>query len=114
MEKVIEDISTGHAHLKHVEVEHDASKPAIEPGTGVGKWDKDGLLEGIQKGVPLKHVETVDKAKPVIDPEVHIAPNKHTELMAEVQHAAIVREIKSGGGDEVKEHLHHVEAPRCS
>ncbi|KIZ07376.1 hypothetical protein MNEG_0583 [Monoraphidium neglectum] len=112
MDKVLADIASAPKSLKHVEVEHDASKPAIEEGTGVGKWDKDALLQGIQHGVPLKHVETVDKAAPKIEPHVHIGANPHAKLMAEVQHAAVTREIRSGGGEEVKAHLHHVDAPQ--
>lgn len=39
-------------------------------------------------GVPLKHVETVDKAKPAIEPGTHIGQNHHKELLQEVTEAA--------------------------
>ncbi|GBF94557.1 hypothetical protein Rsub_06672 [Raphidocelis subcapitata] len=94
MESVLKELKEKPLELRHTEVEHDGSKPAIEPGAGVSTWDKNALLDGIEKGVPLKHVETVDKSKPVIEADVHIGENPHQKLLAEVQHAAVMREIK--------------------
>ena len=39
---------------------------------------------------------------------MHVGQNNHAQLLAEVQHAAVMREIKGGA---VREHLHHVDEP---
>lgn len=51
MENVLNELTSKPAHLKHVEVEHDASKPAIEPGA----WVERPLgLEGREKRGPFR------------------------------------------------------------
>lgn len=109
-DKLLQEISQEHK-LKHVEHITDKSKPAVDPDTHLKKWDKDGLLKGIEAGVPLKHVDTDDRGKPAIDPNVHIQPNHRKELLQEVcaaaAHTALVREVNAvssaagaGDGDE--------------
>eukprot|EP00878_Enallax_costatus_P002154 GHUV01002323.1.p1 GENE.GHUV01002323.1~~GHUV01002323.1.p1 ORF type:complete len:211 (+),score=69.98 GHUV01002323.1:124-756(+) len=124
-DKILQEIPKGHV-LRHVEQINDRSKPAIDADTHLKKWDKDGLLKGIEAGVPLKHVDTDDRGKPVIAPDVHIQPSHHKELLQEVRaaaaHSALVREVHAvsdaagaGDGDEDVTHsplvaqLHHVE-----
>lgn len=85
MDKVFKELKDEKVHLRHTEIAHDASVPHIEPGTAPGKFDKDALLQGIEKGVPLKHVETVDKAKPAIEPGTHIGTNSHNQLLSEIK-----------------------------
>jgi hypothetical protein len=124
MEKVLEEIPGEH-HLRHVD-SNDKSKPVIDPDVKLHTWDKEGLLHGIEAGVPLKHVQPDDRSAPHIDPNVHLQPNHHKELMEEVKaaagHVAVVRELNSvsdaaGAGDGAEDatvnplvgQLHHVE-----
>eukprot|EP00013_Stygamoeba_regulata_P029573 CAMPEP_0177649272 /NCGR_PEP_ID=MMETSP0447-20121125/11291_1 /TAXON_ID=0 /ORGANISM="Stygamoeba regulata, Strain BSH-02190019" /LENGTH=90 /DNA_ID=CAMNT_0019152005 /DNA_START=70 /DNA_END=342 /DNA_ORIENTATION=- len=48
----------------------------------------DKIAKDIESGAKpeLKHVETVDKAAPKIEPGVHIGENPHKKLMDEVTH----------------------------
>lgn len=125
MEEVIKEIGQPH-QLKHVEPTHDASKPVVEPGVTLKTWDRAGHLQNIEAGVPLKHVETDDRSEPKIEPDVHLQPNHHRELLDEVRaaaaHAAVVREVAAvssaagaGDGDEdspasaLVQQLHHVQ-----
>jgi hypothetical protein len=109
-DRLLQEIPKGHV-LRHVEQINDKSKPALEPDTHLKKWDKQGLLKGIETGVALKHVETDDRGQPVIDPNAHIGPSHHKEMLQEVRaaaaHSALVREVTAvsdaagaGEGDE--------------
>ena len=53
-------------------------------------------MKELQSGQPgLKHAETVDKSKPLIDKDVHIAKNKHGELMSEVAKGADLKHAET-------------------
>jgi hypothetical protein len=43
--------------------------PPLCAGAHLHTWDKAGLLSSIEAGVALKHVETIDKAVPMIERE---------------------------------------------
>jgi hypothetical protein len=46
--------------------------------------DHNALLQEVTKAPQLKHAETVDKSKPVVDPNVHIKTVDRTGFLSEV------------------------------
>ena len=67
---VMRCISAGHFDLKHHEIDHDASKPMLEPGTGFHTDIRPAVFAEVQtvKRNSLKHVEHPnDRSDPVID-----------------------------------------------
>jgi len=105
------EISTGGPDLKHVEPQHDASKPHIDPSVHLREAPQKKVFEEISKEHPLKHVETThDASKPHIDPTVKVgeAPMKamSQELLATVAHKAVTTAIAQ------PHELKHVEPTR--
>ena len=89
---VLRAISVGRFELKHVQTEHDASKPMIEKGTGFHTDARPALFaEVAQSGrrASLKATKTNDRSDPLIEKWVHI------DVMHKPARACVVDELKS-------------------
>lgn len=110
-EHFLEEVKTG-AALKHVET-RDASQPVIEPDVRVGSNNHMQLLSEVkavgshkcvlldlkyhydEHAASLKHVETVDKARPVLEGDVNLRKFDRNNLLDEIHSSVELRHVES-------------------
>ena len=88
---MLRQISAGHFDLKHHTVEHDASKPMLEAGTGFHTDVRPAVFaEVAQSGrrASLKPTKTNDRSEPVIEKWVHI------DVMSKPARKSVIEELK--------------------
>jgi len=97
--------------LKHVEIQ-DRSFPYIDPNIRIGEAPQKKIFEELKAGKAvfdqrkvvkeldsgshsLKHVETVDRSGPYIEPDVHITPSLRPELYREIQQTRELKHVET-------------------
>jgi len=102
------ELTASQPELKHVEPQHDASKPLLDPSVHLREAPQKKVFEELSKDHQLKHVETThDASKPHIDPTVKVgeAPMK---AMTQELHAAVAHKAVNAAIGQAHE-LKHVE-----